>query len=77
MNFIRVILNRHFPEQIAKSVYSLNALVDMKGAVFDVPDEHVKEFNKIIAEKINVSKKDLNIKLYRCEEMPKLSESVP
>lgn len=41
------ILRRWAPESITQGIMGMRALVDMKGAVFDVPEEKAQQFEDI------------------------------
>ena len=68
------ILRRYAPENITADIKGLRALADKTGAVFDVDEAHVGQFEEIF-EKAKEGGRQMDFELYRCKALPELLES--
>lgn len=70
MGLVWNILRRYLPEKISHGIKGMRTLASQQGAVFDVEEQHVKEFQEIFDD--TRGKRDFE--MTKCEQLPELFE---
>ena len=65
------ILRRYLPETITNGVKGMRSLASQQGAVFDVEEQYVKEFQELFED--TKGKKDFEI--FKCQKLPEFYEA--